>query len=184
MPRRAPRPIHDFDPRTTPCTRCEWPLPTRKTALRSTNLICGSLPVTTRPESSADKWTREEEEGAAPRPRFLPAIRGNKGTGREKGGRTNQTGSDKWVGFNLRPINILALFSRLYSLSRPPRLSFHPPDVFRFFLPRFLPVYEHSSSPTYHTIPSLYVLVPIYIPSGPVTRHLPFEIAYNKIACT
>jgi len=67
---------------------------------------------------------------------FCPAVVHRTGgvAGEGSGGRVEGAGveSDKWTGFNLRPINILVFSSRFPVLSA--RLPFRrSPDVFRFF---------------------------------------------------
>lgn len=145
MPRRAPRPIRFRSPRTTyplpPRARCEWPLPARNSAPRfhESDLRLSTSTTASASESCADKWAR-----GGPGPDFCPRCQRSWEQGRGGGGRwirTNQTGSDKWVGFNLRPINILVLLS--YPLSRPFVFSSFHPSSFRclsLFLPHFLPV--------------------------------------------
>lgn len=61
-----------------------------------------------------------------------------------RGGPKAEVESDKWTGFNLRPINILVLSSRARSLSYPCVCLFVVPDCLSLFLAHSLPVSSTS----------------------------------------
>lgn len=151
------------------------PFPQETRPHGSTNLICGSLrpPLASASESCADKWAR----GGAPGPDFCPRCQRSWEQGRGGGGRwirTNQTGSDKWVGFNLRPINILVLLSY-------PLVS----SVCLFVLPPFLLSMSHAFSPTFPTRVECVSYYPASL--GPIYHSPPrftiLENGCNEIAC-
>lgn len=125
----------------------------------------------------------------SPRPANLLPINGHGGSGssspifvRDASDPGNKRGRGRRVAERTKPgvINgwdsiwgqsTFSPSSRLCSLSRP-CLSFHPSDVFRFFLPHFLPVSGTSTPLFLHTPSPRYILRP------------PFTIFYHSPTIT